>query len=171
MFVFCFRCGTAGPVIDRNEKICPTGVECCVFNNIRCIFGDILCENEFYYYVNDIFDDCLMKIFITIPGSGDGTYTNGVLSKFRSINRTNYEADFNLDRGNYNDLRETAIDTAKSLECIRTVLNNQQVSGNLENGINNAINYIDNEGGRNSEEKIVVIQFGNPDDGDCWMVH
>ena len=74
----------------------------------------------------------------------------------------NTKANFNLDRCNYNDLRETAIDTAKSLACI---LSNNQVSGNLENDINNAINYIDSEGGRNSEKKIVVIQFCNPDDG------
>ena len=45
--------------------------------------------------------------------------------------------------------------------------NNQQISGNLANGINNAINYIDNEGGRNSEKKIVVVQFSNPDDNCC----
>ena len=56
MFVFCFCYGTTGPVIDRNDKMCPTGVGFCFFN-IGCIFGGVLCENEFYYYVNDIFDD------------------------------------------------------------------------------------------------------------------
>ena len=57
------------PVIDSNDKISPTGVGLREFNNVGCVFGGILCENEFYYcyyHENDIFDDYFNENFMII---------------------------------------------------------------------------------------------------------
>ena len=48
---------STAPAIDSNDKIGQTGVGLHEFNNIACVFGGVPCENEFYYDVNNIFDD------------------------------------------------------------------------------------------------------------------
>ena len=43
--------------LNSNDKIGLTGVGLREFNNIACVFGSVLCETEFYYDVNNKFDD------------------------------------------------------------------------------------------------------------------
>ena len=43
---------------NNNDKIGLIGVGLAKFNNVACVFGSVLCENKFYYDVNNIFDDC-----------------------------------------------------------------------------------------------------------------
>ena len=45
------------PAIDNNDKIGLTGARLAKFNNVACVFGGVSCENDFYYDVNNIFDD------------------------------------------------------------------------------------------------------------------
>ena len=49
--------------IDSSDKTGPTGVGFREIHNIECVFGGILCENKFYYYVSDIFDDYFNENF------------------------------------------------------------------------------------------------------------
>ena len=48
---------STAPAIDSNDKICSTGAGLGKFNNVACVFGGASCENDFYYDVNNIFDD------------------------------------------------------------------------------------------------------------------
>lgn len=64
---FCCCFDTGGLAIDSNglffQKSGASDFRIRDFDIIGCIFGSILCENEFYYYVNNIFDDYLNENF------------------------------------------------------------------------------------------------------------